>query len=52
MPTKTSVEVVSRVPFTEQAIHSIAGELNRTSGKTAVALRHYHHKEDLFPFKK
>lgn len=51
-PTKTSVEVVSRVPFTEQEIQSIAGTLNKTSRKTANALRHYQRKEDLFPFKK
>lgn len=51
-PTKTSVEVVSRVPFTEQEIHSIAGALNGTSRKTAEALRLYRLKEDLFPFKK
>ena len=51
-PTKTSVEVVSRAPFTEQEIQSIAGTLNRTSRKTANALRHYQRKEDLFPFKK
>jgi hypothetical protein len=51
-PTKTSVEVVSKVPFTEQEIQSIAGTLNGTSRKTANALRHYQRKEDLFPFKK
>lgn len=51
-PTKTSVEVVSMVPFTEQEIQSIAGTLNKTSRKTANALRHYQRKEDLFPFKK
>ena len=51
-PTKTSVAVVSRVPFTEQEIQSIAGTLNKTSRKTANALRHYQRKEDLFPFKK
>jgi glutamate racemase len=51
-PTKTSVEVVSRVPFTEQEIQSIAGALDGTSRKTANALRHYQHKEDVFPFKK
>lgn len=51
-PTETSVEVVSRVPFTEQEIVSIAGTLDKTSRKTANALRHYQHKEDLFPFKK
>ena len=51
-PTKTSVEVVSRVPFTEQEIQSIASALDGTSRKTANALRHYQRKEDLFPFKK
>lgn len=51
-PTKTSVEVVSRVAFTEQEIQSIAGALKRTSRKTADALRRYQRKEDLFPFKK
>ena len=51
-PTKIRVEVASRVPFTLQEIHSIAGELNRTSRRTAEALRHYQLKEDLFPFKK
>jgi glutamate racemase len=51
-PTTTSVEVVSRAAFTEQEIESIAGALNKTSRKTANALRHYELKEDLFPFKK
>ncbi len=51
-PTRTSVEVVSRAPFTEQEIHSIAGALDKTSRKTAIALRRYQHKEDLFQFKK
>jgi len=51
-PTRTSVEVVSRAPFTEQEIHSIAGALDKTSRKTANALRRYQHKEDLFQFKK
>lgn len=51
-PTITSVEVVSRAAFTEQEIQSIAGALNKTSRKTANALRHYELKVDLFPFKK
>lgn len=49
-PTSTSVKVVSRVPFTEQEVSSITGALNGTSRKTGEALRHYEHKEDLFPF--
>lgn len=51
-PTKISVEVVSRAAFTDQEIQSIAGAVNGTSVRTANALRHYQHKEDLFPFKK
>jgi glutamate racemase len=51
-PTVTSVEAVSKVPFTGQEIQSIAGVLNRTSHKTATALRNYRYKEDLFFFKK
>lgn len=50
--TKTSVEVVSKVPFTEQEIASIAEALSAPSLKTAEALRHYELKGDLFPFKK
>lgn len=51
-PTTTVVEVVSRARFTEQEIQSIAGTLDKTSRKTANALRRYQLKEDLFPFKK
>jgi len=51
-PTTTSVKVISRVPFTDQEVESIAGTLGNTSRKTADALRRYQLKEDLFPFKK
>ena len=51
-PTKISVEVVSRAAFTDQEIQSIAGAVDKTSRKTANALRQFQHKEDLFPFKK
>lgn len=51
-PASTSVEVLSRVPITDQEIQSIAGALTGTSRKTANALRHYRQRDNLFPFKK
>jgi glutamate racemase len=52
MSTRTSVEVISKVQFTGQEIQSIAGALSKISQKTAIALRNYAYKEDLFYFKK
>lgn len=48
----THVEVLSRVPFTEQEIQSIAGALGNRSPATATALRHYTLMKDLFQVSK
>jgi glutamate racemase len=50
--TRISVEVLSRVPLTDQEVQSIASALAGTSRRTAEALRHYQLRTDLFPLKR
>jgi glutamate racemase len=49
--TSVSVEVASKVKFTQQEISSMSLAVSRTSRKTAQALRHYTFKQDLFQVK-
>ena len=49
--TSMSVEVTSRVKFTEQEVSSISRSVGTTSQKTAEALKHYTFNENLFQVK-
>jgi glutamate racemase len=50
--TRTTVQVLSKVPFTEQEIQSIAGAVVGKSPRTAEALKHYQQRDNLFPLRK
>lgn len=48
--TKTKVEVVSRMRFTESEVASIGNIIEKISSKTSVALKHYRVNQELFEF--
>jgi glutamate racemase len=48
--TKTMVEVVSRMRFTESEVTSISNIIEKISSKTSTALKHYRLNKELFGF--